>query len=295
MARSQPASLVILAAGLGSRYGGNKQLATIADSGRPLLFFSVMDAWHAGIRDLVLIVNDTVAAVLERDLVPLLPPDLRVTLVLQRLSDLPDEASATEGRVKPWGTGHALWCARHVLHQPFIVINADDYYGRAALDLLLSHFNAGSNWAMVSYRLADTLSDHGAVNRGLCRISGQRLQRIDECLSIQRRDGALSGLVRQQWVELQPDSAVSMNIWGFTPTILPRLEQGMSRFLRSGEAVGGEYYLPEEVENCIANHGEEVQVYSGTEPWVGITYAEDLSRAAEALRDHPDLHAAGQA
>lgn len=288
MGLPQTVSLVILAAGLGSRFGGNKQLASIGDRGRPLMYFSVMDAYHAGVRELVLIVNKLIAPVLQQEFLPLLPADMQVALILQNLDDLPDAGGSCPARRKPWGTGHALWCARKVLTQSFVVINADDYYGPSAMPTLVEHLQSPhSDWAMVSYPLANTLSEYGSVNRGLCRIHGQRLQRIEECMDIAYREGGLIGRLGDTDIELPPEQDVSMNIWGFTPAIFTVLEQGFSRFLQTAELEKDEYYLPEAVADCIARQVAQVRVYRSPDCWLGITYPQDLELVSEYLQQHP--------
>ena len=173
MSASQTPVLVVLAAGMGSRFGGDKQLAVLGSTGRTLLHFSVLDAYAAGVRDLVLIVRENIIRALEQQVLPHFPADLTVQLVLQNPADVPVEAIDLSNRQKPWGTAHALWSARQFLqHQPCIVINADDYYGRMAMQLLVQHFaKTDTEWAMVAFPLENTLSAHGGVNRGICQVN----------------------------------------------------------------------------------------------------------------------------
>jgi NDP-sugar pyrophosphorylase family protein len=282
-------SLVILAAGLGSRFGGDKPLAPIGSSGKPLMYFSVMDAFGAGIRNLVLVVSRSIEEAMEKHFLPLLPGDLEVTLVTQRVDDLPAGCQAGS-REKPWGTSHALWCARNAVPAGSIVINADDYYGPAAMNRLLAHFDQRDDWAMVSYRLENTLSESGAVNRGLCEVSDGVLVAVRECLAIESVDGLIRGEIGGKPVSLSPDAQISMNIWGFGPDIFACLEKGITRFFaETGEIGEAEYYLPLQVMASIESGENRVCVYQSTEKWLGITFREDLERLDESrLNPVPD-------
>ncbi len=295
-------SLVILAGGLGSRFGGDKQLATVGDTGRTLLHFSVLDAYAAGIRHLVLLIRDNLQDAVKTQILAHLPADLRVDLCFQRLSDIPAGATlpASE-RQKPWGTTHALWCARHALPQPFIVINADDYYGAEAMQLLVSHFRqATTDWAMVAYPLAATLSEHGGVNRGICRLqpasadaSALWLQQVSECSAIVRTpDGQLQGrLAESTPCTLSDDLLVSMNIWGFTPAIFDRLTDQLQTFFASAPQPGAEAYLPAAVDEALAA-GQQLRIYVSAEQWAGVTYPADLPRLAEFFNNKNQRFAA---
>ena len=222
-------SLVILAAGLGKRFGGGKQLATIGRTGKPLMYFSVMDAWRSGIRRLVLVINRDIRQAVEKRFLPLLPSDLDVRLVEQRSTELP-AARSVPGREKPWGTAHALWCAREAVPGCCIVINADDYYGRQSHARLLEHFGGSPEWAMMAFPLEKTLSDFGAVNRGLCETHNGYLAAVRECLAIRRTTSGMEGKLDGRLVALDPSTPVSMNIWGFGPDVFDRLERGLVQF-----------------------------------------------------------------
>jgi NDP-sugar pyrophosphorylase family protein len=277
---SVPISLVILAAGIGSRFGGNKQMAPVGDTGKPLMYFSVLDAYRAGVRRLALVINQEIELAVLEQFLPLLPVDLDVSLVQQRVDDLPP-GCRTASREKPWGTGHALWCARGAVPAQCIVINADDYYGPAAMNLLVSHFVTRSNWAMVSYMLRDTLSGFGAVNRGLCVIDDDHLLEVRECLGIEITSDVIQGEVDGKPVILDPETPVSMNIWGFGPDIFSCLQTGLTGFFEhTGDSGQKEYYLPAQVMASVQAGEGRVRVYPGTDCWQGITYLEDLERIA---------------
>ena len=270
-------SLVILAAGVGRRFGGDKPLAGIGDSGRPLMYFSVVDAWRVGIRRLVLIINPASEEAFVRRFLPYLPKGMEVELIHQGALDLPVPAKATP-REKPWGTGHALWCARNAVPGPMIVINADDYYGRDTFERLAHHFDGNSDWAMASYPLSKTLSDSGAVNRGLCEVRGGYLAGISECHAIRKDGGLILGQTGGKTTTLAPGTPVSMNVWGFTTQVFGRLEQGLEQFITLHGADGeAEYYLPDMVAQAIAE-SMRIRVYESRDDWFGITYREDLAR-----------------
>jgi len=269
-------SLIILAAGLGHRFGAVKQLATIGNTGKPLMYFSVMDAYQLGVRSLVVVINQQIEQAVSSQFLPLLPRDLKVSLVLQRVDDLPDGSVACS-RQKPWGTGHALWSAREAVRADCIVINADDYYGPDAMRQLILHFESRNDWAMVSYQLRNTLSEFGLVNRGLCEEKGGFLVAVKECLSIEYVYGQIRGEVDGEPVALEPEAPVSMNIWAFGPDIFACLERGLIGFLAGeGDRSQAEFYLPAQVMTSIKAGENQVRVYPGRDKWQGITYQEDL-------------------
>jgi len=274
-------SLVILAAGLGRRFGGEKQLATVGKSGKPLMYYSVMDAWEVGIRKMVLIVNSIIEPVIRRSFLPMLPGDLEVSLLCQETDDLP-AGCPTVPRQKPWGTGHALWCARGAVDAACIVMNADDYYGADTIGCLAKHLERSEDWAMVSYALENTLSGFGAVNRGLCQVEDGFLLGVKECLEIKQDHDGIHGVLDGRPVTLEPDKPVSMNIWAFDRRVFGRLEKGLGRFIRDTRIDNGaEYYLPMQVMSDIESGEAHVRVFPSREAWYGITYREDLARIGD--------------
>lgn len=275
----QGVTLLVLAGGMGSRFGGDKQLATIGDTGKTLLHFSVMDAYAAGVRDLVLVIRPELENAFRQQVLRQLPADLRVDLVPQRTAELPAGVKVDwQSRQKPWGTAHAIWVARQHLTQPFIVINADDYYGAKAMQLLVHHFQTSQHWAMVAYPLSHTLSEHGGVNRGICKVEAGQLQAVAEYTAItQDASGALTGCNSDgQHSALSPETLVSMNIWGFYPTVLLVLEQALTGFFNAQPAAKAECYLPAVVDTAIGQ-GQPLQVYTSTQRWLGMTYQADLA------------------
>jgi choline kinase len=273
-----PVSLVILAAGQGRRFGGNKPLATIADSDKPLMYFSVQDAYRAGIRRLVLVLSQAMEGTIREQFLPLLPADLDVALVQQKADDLP-AGCRPQPREKPWGTGHALWCARKAIPGDCIVINADDYYGPAAMSIMREHLAAKATWAMLSFSLDKTLSDSGTVNRGICKQENEFLVAVDECLSIKRAGSLIHGQLKSDQLQLAPETPVSMNIWGFGSDIFTCLERGLSDFFFGlTENTQAEFYLPQQVMRSIQHGENRVRVYTSPDQWRGVTYRQDLER-----------------
>lgn len=280
-------SLVILAGGMGSRFGGNKQLALVGNTGRTLLHFSVMDGYQSGIRHLVLVVRESLLALFRAQVLPHFPRDLKVELVCQQLSDLPAPhltaaqlSALTASRQKPWGTAHALWSARHVLKgRSFIVLNADDYYGDQAMQLLVQHFAHRREWAMVAYPVMATLTEFGGVNRGVCLVDKSQLQQVSEWTDIKcDTTGQVFGIDEQGVLQqLAVDTPVSMNIWGFSESMLSRLEVALIAFFQAHPSAKAECYLPAVVDAALCD-GQRLQVYLSEQAWQGVTYPDDLPK-----------------
>lgn len=279
-------SLVVLAGGLGSRFGGNKQIAEIAGLGCTIMELSIQDAYAAGITQVVLVINQAVRAEIENTILPRLPAQLEVILVEQRIDLMPKQfAEIAKQRTKPWGTGHALLCAKDYIHNPAIVITADDYYGATSFKLISEHFKNQSNWAMVGYPIADTLSAEGGVNRGVCQIQSECLQGVVEYLNIKDENGDLMGDTPTGIREKIADNALgSMSFWGITPTLFDSLEHGFAEFLQKHDSgVRKEYYLPDQIQKLILTKKQKVSVYIAQEPWYGVTYKSELQEVAEKL------------
>lgn len=284
-------TLVILAAGLGNRYGDAKQVAGVGPHGEWLLEYAVHDALAAGFTQIVLVIRAELRAVLAKRLAPHLDGHAALHLIEQTFDKVPAGCEAPTGRKKPLGTGHALWCCAPVLNGPFAVINADDYYGRSALRLLASHFRRHGNPAMVGYRLDATLSSHGGVNRGVCRVDAAgHLQDVNEFIDIDTRDGKFAGNAPDGVrVRLAPDAVVSLNCWGLTPALLPDLESGLRQFLaHAGEK--DEYFLPHAITQHLTAHGAALSVLPTDDVWLGLTYPGDREHVVAAIAA---LHAAG--
>ncbi len=299
MSATKPA-LIVLAAGMGSRYGGLKQIDPVGPSGETLLDYSIFDAVRAGFAKVVFVIRkdietafiDSVGARYDsRD-------DIAVRYAFQELDDLPDGFVVPEGREKPWGTGHAALVARDQIDEPFAVINADDFYGARAFELLGAHLSevagavdaAVGDCSMVGYVLRDTLSDHGPVVRGVCEQRDGYLQHIDEVRNITRHgDGAMYPGDGGQDCHLTGDETVSMNFWGFTPAIFAHLEAGLSGFLADNlDDPGSEFLLPDLVDKLISAGSARVPILAGGGPWFGVTYREDSEGVSRSIRSLVD-------
>lgn len=285
-------ALVILAAGLGSRYGDSKQIAGVGPDGEWLLEYAIHDALAAGFTQIVMVIRPALRAVLATRLTPHLQGRAALDFVEQSPDKIPAGCRIPAGRSKPPGTGHALWCSSPLLRGPFAVINADDYYGRDAFTLLVRHFRGSQTPAMVGYRLSETVSSNGDVNRGICQIDGtDRLVDIAEYTRIGIRDGGLRGTSPDNREHaLQPDTIVSLNCWGLTPEFLPDLESGLREFLAHAGATD-EYFLPHAIARHLALRGQQLMVLRGDGEWLGLTYPGDRAHVMARLAA---LHAAGE-
>jgi hypothetical protein len=283
-----------MAAGMGSRYGGPKQIDPVTDKGEIILDFSLYDAMMAGFIDVVFIIKREIEADARALIDNKAGKHLNITYVFQDLDDLPEGYAVPSGREKPWGTCHAVMAARKVIDGPFAVINADDYYGSLAFhiiyDELLKAKDTGKySYSMVGYELAKTLTENGHVARGVCRIGADgNLAGVDERTKIARRDGKIKYTEDDiQWIEVPEDSVVSMNLWGFTPSIMKEMIDGFPSFLDGtlpSNPLKGEYLLPMKVDELIQNGKAEVKVLSSPDRWYGITYKEDKQGVVDALQ-----------
>ncbi|MFK3863033.1 NTP transferase domain-containing protein [Pseudoalteromonas rhizosphaerae] len=272
-------SLVVLAGGLGTRFGGNKQIAEIAGLGCTIMELSIADAVAAGVTQVVLVINQAVRSEIEQVILPRLPMGIDVVLVEQRIDLVPEQFQLlAQQRSKPWGTGHALLCAKDHVHNPAIVITADDYYGASSFLLLAEHFKNLTSWAMVGYPIIDTLSDQGGVNRGVCQVKNNQLIDVVEYLNIQHENGQIMGDNPQGLREqIAVDALASMSFWAITPTFFDRLEAGFDEFLQKYDnGVRMEYYLPDQVQQAITSNQQIVTIYSAKESWYGVTYKSEL-------------------
>jgi UTP-glucose-1-phosphate uridylyltransferase len=273
-------TLLVLAAGMGSRYGGLKQIDPVGPSGETVLDYAVFDAIRAGFARVVFVVRREFEDAFRSAVTAKYAGRIAVELVYQSLDDLPPGFDVPAGREKPWGTGHAVWCARSALEGPFAVINADDFYGASSYAGLAKFLAkaAGCEFAIVGFRLANTLSENGTVSRGVCEVQGGRLVSITEQKAIARSDVGPAG-------RFSGDEIVSMNFWGFTPAVFDGLDAGLRLFLAgSGTDPKAEYYLPAAISDQISRKAATVDVIPSTDSWFGITYREDRPHVAAAVR-----------
>jgi len=285
-------TLVILAAGMGSRYGGLKQIDPITDHGEFIIDFSIFDAVKAGFDKVVFIIKkenydafrDTVGARVESH--------IKVEYAFQDINDIPDGFSIPDGREKPWGTSHALLCAREFVNDNFAVVNADDFYGRDAFMKLAEHLKnlktTDKNYCMIGYILRNTLTENGTVSRGRCVTDGAgMLTSITELTKIKTNgDDALYLDESGEWAALSGDTVVSMNCWGLTPAVFDGIEKGFNKFLASekGKELKSEYYLPGTIDELMQAGECDVKVYPTTAAWYGVTYSEDKEGVKSSLR-----------
>ncbi len=284
-------SLVILAAGLGSRFGGNKQLAEFGQQQLTLMEYNLINAVDAGFNQVVFVIRPELEPLLQQQVIPRLPKGIAHAFAYQTFADLPNGCRVSQQRNKPLGTAHALWCCRHIINDSFAVINADDFYGKQAFSLLLQQANkTPKDYLMVAYQLQNTLSDFGGVNRGLCQIDEQQhLSAIEECEQIKAEDQAISGVigVNQQKVKLAAESLISMNCWLFTIDIFNALEQAIVNLLKPAKEdstnINAECYLPAVVMQQIQQQSKTVVVLSTDDSWFGLTYPQDTALVDEKV------------
>jgi dTDP-glucose pyrophosphorylase len=285
--------LVVLAAGMGSRFGGLKQVQPVGPAGELIIEYSIYDALRAGFDRVVLVIRRDIEAEFRATIGRRLESRVEVRYVFQEMDALPAGAdrAAAGARTKPWGTGHAVWVARDAVRGAFAVINADDFYGASGYAALARHFAAvgagRAAYALVGYPLKQTLSEHGTVSRGLCTVNAAgRLTRITEITRIERAaDGARYTDAAGGERRLSGEEIVSMNFWGFTPAVFPQLERLFGGFLaRAAGDPKAEFYLPTAISELNERGEAEVALLRSGDAWFGITYREDLASAQAAMR-----------
>ncbi|MDR2102675.1 MAG: hypothetical protein LBP42_01080 [Treponema sp.] len=285
--------LVVLAAGLGSRYGGLKQMDKLGKSGEVLLDYSVFDALRSGFDRVVFIIRRDIEGDFRELVLSRMGSSVRYDLAFQELDSLiPPELFAEVkklGRTKPWGTAHALLCAGDRIDAPFAVINADDFYGREAFTVLGRYLSSPhlTEGAIVPYKLEKTLSPQGTVTRGVCEIKGDYLASVNELTAIAREgEGIFNTAADGSKLKLAPDTPVSMNFWGFPPDVLSQFKTYFEDFLRtSAGQLKSECYIPLAADWLIKNKLLNIRVLPADAPWFGVTYKEDREAAAGRIAD----------
>lgn len=298
--------LVVMAAGMGSRFGGLKQITPVTDKGEIILDFSLYDAMMAGFDKAIFIIKKENEAAFRDLLSERAGKYMDIQYVFQELTDLPEGYSVPSGREKPWGTAHAVLSARKAVDGPMAVINADDYYGPRAFQSIYGFLeNAADDgkyhYCMVGYRIENTLTENGYVSRGVCETSQDgNLSSITERTKIRWSDG-LDGIESGKivyteddgatWNELAKGTIVSMNFWGFTPSMMKEMENGFPAFLDKAMAenpLKGEFFLPGVVDRLISENKADVRVLRSMDRWYGVTYKEDLDAVKAALQSMKD-------
>lgn len=286
-------TLVILAAGLGSRFGGIKQLKQVGPAGEIIMDYSIYDAIRAGFRKIVFIIRreieaDFRAVIGKRAEAFCAQQGVQVAYAYQDMHDLPGGYVCPAQRIRPWGTGHALLACRELLNEPFTVLNADDYYGQQAFDQVLQYLKQLPNgstgrYCMAGFHLRNTLSDYGGVTRGICQIGPDgTLCRIEETRNVVKTPAGAAVQTESGLRQLDADTCVSMNMWGFTPDLLPALEERFCRFLAQRlDDPAAEFLLPDVVDQLLGDGLAQVRVLPTADQWFGMTFQEDMPLVVE--------------
>ncbi len=293
MAANKPV-LVIMAAGMGSRYGGMKQIDPMDEQGHIIMDFSLYDARLAGFEKVIFIIKKENEQLFREAIGDRIAKDMEVAYAFQDLHDLPEGFSVPEGRVKPWGTGHAILAARDLIDGPFVVINADDYYGREAFARIYEYLTTHEDddkyrYAMVGYVLNNTLTENGTVARGCCEMDENGfLTGVVERTKIKRTESgaAYTEDDGQTWQEIAPDSLVSMNMWGFGKSLIDELKEGFVEFLKNEMPANpekSEFFIPFAVADLLDAGKASVAVLSTPDRWFGVTYKEDRPMVVESI------------
>jgi UTP-glucose-1-phosphate uridylyltransferase len=287
-------TIVVMAAGIGSRYGGLKQIDPIGPNGEIIIDYSIYDALNAGFRKVVFVIKEDIEEAFRARMSLTVEQHCETTYVLQALDDLPDDFQVPPARIKPWGTGHAILSCRNAVDSPFAVINADDFYGPSSYQTLYRHLYENRdrvdhrNYCMVGYVLENTLTEHGHVARGVCTVDHDGyLVEITELTRIEK-SGEVARYAQddERWVEITNESIVSMNMWGFTPSLFSELQSRFPRFLReNGNNIDrAEFYLPSVVGDLVREKRATVKVLPTNERWFGVTYRQDRPQVRQAIR-----------
>jgi len=267
-------TLLVLAAGIGSRYGGLKQLDEVGPNGETIIDYSVYDAMQAGFNKVVFIIRKDYECQFKLQITDKYSGKLEVGYAFQDIYDLPNGFTCPKDRDKPWGTGQAILCANNLIREPFVVINGDDFYGRESFKVIADYYNNSNNqFSMVAFKLDKTLSTFGPVTRGVCSVKNDRLDTLVETENLENQGDFISS---SRNIIFDGSELVSMNMWGFTPSIFGYLKEGFINFLNvKGEDLKSEYLIPTVVNNLVKNNIEDVNVLRSNASWFGVTYKED--------------------
>lgn len=276
-----------MAAGKGSRYGKLKQFDSFGPRDEFLMEFSIFDALENGFDHIVVITQEDNVEFLRNYLRPRLAAAVKLDVLAQKHTDLPEGTSFTGERTKPWGTAHAVWTARHIINGPFAVINADDYYGKDAYKNASEFINAhqeDGHFGLVAYTLSNTLSPHGSVSRGVCKQEGDQLISVEERTKLEQQNGSVKDL--DTGLEFTGDELVSMNFWVCRPSLFDQVANDLGKFIQTGKNVeSGEVYLPFVIQGMLQAGKAMVKVIPANSHWFGVTYSEDKEKAMKELQE----------
>ena len=267
-------TLLVMAAGMGSRYGGLKQLDQIGPSGETIIDYSVYDAIEAGFNKIIFIIREVFEEQFKAQVADKYLNKIEVEFAYQDINDLPSGFSCPDGREKPWGTGHAILSANHLVHEPFVVINGDDYYGKESFKVISDYYFRGKEqFCMVGFRLENTLSSFGAVTRGVCSVENKKLSSVVETGDLQKKGNIIYS---DRDISFDGNEPVSMNMWGFTPVLFHHLKEKFIDFLNvHGREVKSEFLIPSIINELIQDGDEKVHVLETSSSWFGVTYKSD--------------------
>ncbi|MEK6152290.1 sugar phosphate nucleotidyltransferase [Flavobacteriaceae bacterium 3-367] len=279
--------LLLMAAGRGSRYGKLKQFDEMGPNGEFLMEFSIYDAIENGFDHIIVVTSKDNVDFLRNYLSDRLPTTVKLDIVPQEITDLPEPSEFSGKREKPWGTAHAVWSARGLISTPFVVINADDYYGKKAYtdsaQFIRTHLE-GTGFGLVGYALNNTLSEHGSVSRGVCNLQGNTLRSVKEHTQLERQNGHV--IDRDSGAEFTGEELVSMNFWICRPSLFEHIEHYFKQFLKDQENIaGGEVYLPFVIQEMVQRQQVSVEVIPSNGNWFGVTYANDKETSLQRLKE----------
>ena len=281
-------TLLIMAAGMGSRYGGLKQLDPVGPSGETIIDYSVYDAIRSGFNKIVFIIRKDFEKEFRSQITDKYQDRIKVEFAFQDLNDLPQGFKCPEGRIKPWGTGHAILTASELIHEPFVAINGDDFYGLESFKIVADYYQGeGAAFSMVAFQLDKTLSEFGGVTRGLCTVNESFLDTVVETAELKRTE---KGISSDRDIRLDGSEPVSMNVWGFTPDLFKHLNAMFIDFLnKEGNEMKSEYLIPTVINNLIRSGEKQVHVLRTSSKWFGVTYKEDKPFVSQQIQELIDI------
>jgi len=276
-------TLLIMAAGMGSRYGGLKQLDPVGPNQETIIDYSVYDAIRSGFNKVVFVIRKEFYDEFRSIITDKYSGKIEVEFTFQEIENLPTDFSCPKERKKPWGTGHAILSAKDTIKEPFVAINGDDFYGLESFKVVADYYHSGgSEFSMVAFQLDNTLSDFGSVTRGLCTLKGNKLDTVIETGGLIMSE---KGMRSDRNIHLNGKEPVSMNVWGFTPDLFGYLESMFIQFLKKeGDALKSEYLIPSVVNNLIQTNKKSVHILHSSAKWFGVTYKEDKSYVIEEIK-----------